>query len=547
MDLRSHYPVVIAGGGPTGLTLANLLGMYGIDCLLIERHASTVQEPRAVSIDDESLRTMQAAGIADEVFAQTVAGYGSHYFTADGICFAKVEPTGQPYGFPRRNAFRQPILERQLREALSRFSYVTAAFEHELLSFTQYDDGIALQVRQPDDGEACITCDYLIGCDGASSGVRKALGIALGGSTFAERWLIVDLANSPTSSRHTVVFCNVARPCIALPGPDQTRRYEFYLHPHERDEDFLKSDTVQHLMATHDAAPGSRVVRQVIYTFHARIAESWSNRRVFLAGDAAHLTPPFAGQGMNSGLRDANNLAWKLAAVVRGELGPRLLDSYEVERRDHVGSMIEMALRLGRIMAPRSQAEALVVQNGFRLLGLYPLARDYFAQMKFKPSPRFANGFLLPDGGSARRTLVGRLFPQPNVLLEDGTIIALDDALGQSFSILMRGVPDDAEILGLSEIDFGNIRPKAVIIAPRDDSSSVPEGVTLLHESEAQDWSAIPAGHVFVLRPDRYVAACVPLEQWPRRRADIVALIDATFDGSPKESDMHQHHVSSAM
>ncbi len=535
---RSHYPVVIAGGGPTGLTLANLLGMYGIDCLLIERHASTVQEPRAVSIDDESLRTMQAAGIADEVFAQTVAGYGSHYFTADGVCFAKVEPTGQPYGFPRRNAFRQPILERQLREALPRFSYVAAAFGHELLSFEQDGHGVALSVRKPDGSVVGITCDYLIGCDGASSGVRKALGIALGGSTFAERWLIVDLEKSPTSSRHTVVFCNVARPCIALPGPNQTRRYEFYLHPHERDEDFLKSDTVQHLMATHDAAPGSRVVRQVIYTFHARIAERWSNGRVFLAGDAAHLTPPFAGQGMNSGLRDANNLAWKLAAVVRGELGPRLLDSYEVERRDHVGSMIEMALRLGRIMAPRSRVEAFVVQNGLRLLGLYPPARDYFAQMKFKPSPRFTNGFLLPDGGSARATLVGRLFPQPNVVLDDGTGIALDDALGRGFSILLRGVPDDAEKLGLSEIDFGNIRPNGFIVAPRDDSSHAPQGVTVLRESDEQDWSRIPAGHVFVLRPDRYVAACVPLDQWHRRRDDVVALIAATFGNETKT-----HHV----
>ena len=233
--LKAHYPVLIAGGGPTGLTLANLLGMYGVECLLIERHAVTVHEPRAVSIDDESLRTMQAAGVVEEVFAQTVAGYGSHYFTADGVCFAKVEPTGRPYGFPRRNAFRQPILERQLREALQRFVHVTAAFEHELITFEQNANGAGLLIRRVDGAESGVTCDYLIGCDGASSGIRKALGIVLGGSTFAERWLIVDLENSPSSSRHTVVFCNQARPCIALPGPDKTRRYEFYLHPHEHD------------------------------------------------------------------------------------------------------------------------------------------------------------------------------------------------------------------------------------------------------------------------------------------------------------------------
>ncbi len=534
--LKAHYPVVIAGGGPTGLTLANLLGMYGIECLLVERHAATVHEPRAVSIDDESLRTMQAAGIADEVFAQTVAGYGSHYFTADGICFAKVEPTGRPYGFPRRNAFRQPVLERQLRDALSRFAHVTAAFEHELVSFEHNQNGAGLLIRRADGGEIGLTCDYLVGCDGASSGVRKALGIALGGSTFAERWLIVDLENSPTSSRHTMVFCNTERPCIALPGPDRTRRYEFYLHPHETDEAFLNPDTVQHLMTTHDAAPGSRIVRKVIYTFHARVAERWSEGHVFLAGDAAHLTPPFAGQGMNSGLRDANNLAWKLAAVLRAELGPHLLDSYELERREHVWAMIEMALRMGRVMAPRSRSEAFAVQNGMRLLGLYPPVRDYFAQMKFKPSPRFTQGFLLPDGRSARRTLVGRLFPQPAVQLDDDSVAALDDVLGQGFSVVMRGVPDDVDMLALSEFDWGTIAPKGVIVAPAEESAPAPQGITVVRESDPQDWAAIPVGQVFMLRPDRYVMACIPLDQWHRRRSEIASMIAATFEGGSEEA-----------
>ena len=150
--------------------------------------------------------------------------------------------------------------------------------------------------------------------------------------------------------------------------------------------------------------------------------------------------------------------------------------------------------------------------------------------MKFKPSPRFAQGFLLPDGRSARRTLVGRLFPQPNVRLDDDSSAALDDVLGQGFSIVMRGVPGDADMLGLSEIDWGRIQPKGVIVAPRDDSAAAPEGIAVVRESDAKDWTAIPVGHVFVLRPDRYVAACMPLEQWHRRRAEIVSLIGATFD-----------------
>ena len=535
MTLKSHYPVVIVGGGPTGLTLANLLGTYGIECLVIERKDATVGEPRAVSIDDESLRTMQAAGVVEEVFGATVAGYGSHYFSAEGVCFAKVEPTGQPYGFPRRNAFRQPVLERQLRAALSRFAQVATAFGHELASFTQDGSHVVCKVKRPDGSEAQVSCDYLIGCDGASSSVRRAIGVTLGGSTFTERWLILDLENSPTTSRHTMVFCNPQRPCIALPGPDQTRRYEFYLHPDERDEDVLQDDKVQHLLDTHDADPGSTLVRKVIYTFHARIADRWSKGRVYLAGDAAHLTPPFAGQGMNSGLRDANNLAWKLAAVLRGELGAGLLDTYEIERRDHVWAMIDMALRMGRVMAPRSKAEAFLVQNGFRLLGLYPPARDYLAQMRFKPTPRFAQGFLLADGRGARKTMVGRLFPQPLVTLPDGREERLDGVLGQGFALLLRG--DAAASWRADGAGLGAISPRIVRVLTQGSSLPVASGEDMsVSETDPQAFAAIPEDHVFVLRPDRYVAACIPVAQWTSARATLIARIDATFQSAVSQA-----------
>ena len=525
--LRPHYPVAIVGAGPTGLTLANLLGVYGIDGLIIERKAATVHEPRAVSIDDESLRTMQAAGVVDMVFAQTVAGYGSDYHSASGRRFGRVQPTGQPYGYPRRNAFRQPILERQLHDALARFPHVTSAFEHDVLSFAQNDELVTLHIKRPDGTEAEITCDYLIGCDGASSATRRAIGTTLGGSSFGERWLIVDLEHSPTPSRHTKVFCNPDRPCIALPGPDLTRRYEFYLHPHERDEDLLDPDMVQHLLNTHDADPGSRIVRQVIYTFHARIAERWSLGRVFLAGDAAHLTPPFAGQGMNSGIRDAYNLAWKLAAVVRKELGPRLLDTYEVERRDHVGAMIDMALRMGRVMAPRSRAEAFLVQNAFRLLGLYPPARDYIAQMKFKPSPRFIDGFIVPDGRDAKKTLVGRLFPQPEVVLADGQSVLLDKILGDGFSIVVHS--SNPSIMDVTASALSSIRSNIVMIVGDELPQSQFANAIAVRRKCAQDWAAIPQEHVFLLRPDRYVMACMSVEAWHDGSSRIASLVNATF------------------
>lgn len=525
MTQSTHYPVAIVGAGPTGLTLANLLGVYGVDCVVIERNSATVQEPRAVSIDDESLRTMQAAHLVEEVMSQTVAGYGSHYYSARGRCFAKVQPTEQPYGFPRRNAFRQPILERQLRESLARFPQVTPLFTHELMSFSQTDDIVTLRLRH-DGAEREITADYLIACDGASSTVRRALGIAMGGSTFRERWLIIDLENSPVTSPHTKVFSNPARPCIALPGPDLTRRYEFMLHDHERDEDFLKPDMVHHLMATHEAAPHSRIVRTVVYTFHARLAERWRERRVFLAGDAAHLTPPFAGQGMNSGVRDAFNLAWKLAAVTQGRLGPGLLASYEPERRDHVWAMVEFALNIGRVLAPPNALAAFAIEWGFRALALVPKARDYIAQMKFKPPPRFAAGFIVPDATSMRETLIGRMFPQPSVLTADGREVLLDDVLGEGFALVVRSPRADAVLPLLNAAPWRDLGARIVVMT---DAAAAPAGVTAVRELGANPRLAAYRDHVILLRPDRYVAACVKIDELEKGGEAVGKLIAATF------------------
>jgi 3-(3-hydroxy-phenyl)propionate hydroxylase len=509
--MHRHYPIAIVGGGPTGLTLANLLGIYGIECLLLERNAATVHEPRAVSIDDESLRTMQAAGLATEVLSQTVAGYGSHYYSAAGRCFAKVQPTEEPFGFPRRNAFRQPILERQLRDALARFPHVTALFEQELASFAQDAGGVSLRVRSAG-GEHDVTCDYLVACDGASSPVRKALGIDMSGSTFRERWLIVDLENSPSVSPHTKVYSNPKRPCIALPGPDNTRRYEFMLHDHESDAEMLAPDMVAHLMQTHEAAPQSRIVRKTVYTFHARLAEQWSKGRVYLAGDAAHLTPPFAGQGMNSGLRDANNLAWKLAAVTRGQLGPKLLASYEPERRDHAWAMIEFALNIGRVLAPPNALAAWTIETMFRVLSLVPKARDYIAQMKFKPPPRFSQGFVVPDGEGARHTLVGRLFPQPRV----GGVL-LDDLLGDGFSLVVRSPHASDVMTRLTGEPWSTLQARGVELPPDAGGSRL---------ADFND-------HVFLLRPDRYVAACMRVHELEEAAEKVATLIAGTFAPSP--------------
>ncbi len=447
-----------------------------------------------------------------------------------GRCFVKVQPTETPYGYPRRNAFRQPILERQLRDGLGRFSSVDTLFGYTLGAFTQNARGVYLRVRGPDGRARELECDYLVGCDGANSTVRGVLGIALEGLSFSERWLIVDLENSAVDSPHTRVFCDPARPCIALPGPNRTRRFEFRLHPNERDEDLLAPQVIDRLLSTHGADPQSTITRKVVYRFHARVAARWSVGRVLLAGDAAHLTPPFAGQGMNSGIRDAHNLAWKLVAITRGQVGLGILDTYEAERRGHVWEMIQLALRMGRVMAPRNRLSAWAVQSGFRLLGLCPPARDYIAEMKYKPKPRFASGFVVPDGRSVRQTLVGRLLPQPLVVTSDNRMVLLDTVLGNRFVLLAWTARPGAVLAAANQPIWERLEAKRVAALPVGAACEARPGNDVVVDANGGLAAALARypEHVLLLRPDHYVAACIPGGEIGHAAEAVSALVDRT-------------------
>jgi 3-(3-hydroxy-phenyl)propionate hydroxylase len=531
--LASHYPVIIVGAGPTGLTLANLLGQYGVPFLLVESNPTTEQEPRAVSIDDESLRTLQAAGAIDAVLCEVVPGYGSIYYSARGVVFAKVEPTDTPYGYPRRNAFRQPKLTEQLLLALRDRPGCSTLFGWRCEQLTQTPTQAIVTVVNGAGATRQLSCEYLVGCDGATSIVRSELNIVLEGTTYISRWLIVDLENHRNTIKETEVFCNRLRPCITLPGPDATRRYEFELLPGETDEELLAPERMQALLAQHRADPNAQIRRKAVYRFHARVATRWRVGRVLLAGDAAHLTPPFAGQGMNSGLRDAHNLAWKLAAVTDSLIGPGLLDSYALERRDHVWQMIQLALRMGRVMSPSSRWSAWLTQTGFRALNLWPPARDYITKMKYKPKPRFAHGFMVPDARSMRRTLVGRLLHQPMVRTADGHAVLLDDTIGPRFALLVRTSQPEQAFAALHQPVWNMLRAVRVAVLPPGSAlTRLPHGVVV---AECDEKLAAALGsdrnNVILLRPDRYVAACFAFDDAETAAHSVEMLLTGAWPG----------------
>jgi 3-(3-hydroxy-phenyl)propionate hydroxylase len=501
--------VVVVGAGPTGLALANILGMHGVSTLLAERNDSTVTEPRAVSIDDETLRTMQYIDLIDIVRRRIIPGYGSHYFSAGGRCFAQVLPDTLEYGFPRRSAFRQPILEAQLREGLRRFACVQARFSTAVVRAEDIGSHVRVTLDSGAHGnDGVVHAQYVVACDGARSPIRESLGIAMGGNTYDSRWLIVDLVGSTDRFRHTRVFCDPARPGLQLPGPDGTRRYEFMLLPGEDPEAFLADANVRALLARHSAEDaGLTIVRKVIYHFHARIAERWRAGRIFLAGDAAHLSPPFAGQGMNSGIRDAQNLGWKLAWCLRGALGPGLLDTYELERKPHGAALIRMAVRMGRVMMPRSRAGAFATQVAFRALSLYKPARDYVMQMKYKPPPRFTEGFLAGDAGPGVR---GRMFVQPRVERRDGTIVLLDALLGRGFAAIEW---NDGVLPNAAPGESRPLDARVVQVIPRDQRfvASAEDGIGQVRDMTGAIAAVFECAAIrgVIVRPDRYVAACL--------------------------------------
>jgi len=523
---RLTAPVLIVGAGPTGLTLANLLGRYGVEAILVEQHRTTVQEPRAVSIDDESLRTMQAAGLIDEVAKDVIlGGYGYHYFTRHGRRFAAVLPTAADYGYPRRCPFQQPLFEATLRQGLARFPHVKALFGHKLLGFTQDDGGVTAEIEREDGSRLDIRADYLAACDGGSSPVRKLLGIPLVGSSFEERWVVLDIVNRKDAIQHTHVYCSAERPAITLPGPHGTRRWEFRLRPDETDAEALKPESIRGMLQLYGGDTEAEIVRQIVYTFHARTAERWREGRVFLAGDAAHLTPPFAGQGMNSGVRDAHNLSWKLAAATSGRIAPTLLETYAQERRPHAWSLIMMAVRMGQVMNPATRLREALLVNAIRVANLVPAVRDYFMQMKFKPKPRFEAGFLVPNGEDPKTSLVGRMLPQPRVMTVDqqspaGTgdkEVLLDEVTGFGFALLAYGSDAVTALMAVEHPLWRRLDVKRVALLPPDATlpSPIPSGIAVALDRAGRFAKLFPAGQtrLLLLRPDRYVAAVFAPEQ----------------------------------
>ncbi|WP_371541687.1 bifunctional 3-(3-hydroxy-phenyl)propionate/3-hydroxycinnamic acid hydroxylase [Streptomyces sp. NBC_00554] len=518
--------VLVVGAGPCGMTLANLLGVYGVSCIVIDRDTEVLNFPRAVGIDDESLRSYQAAGLVDDVLEDVIQNTAIRYYTSWGRLLAHVSPSGRPFGWPRRNLFLQPLFEAALRRGVRRFPHVDVRLGHELVHLEQDDEGVRATVKSAQGEPATLRARYLVGADGGKSTVRHEVGVPLTGTTAPVRWLVVDVAEDRMEGLYSAVHCDPVRPVLTIPLPYGHRRFEFKLRgdEDEGDEDAVtRPENIRALLAPlYGSTPLPTILRGRVYLHHSRIADTFTSGRVFLAGDAAHLQPPFFGQGMNSGIRDATNLAWKLAAVVSGRAGERLLETYDTERRGHAAQMVGFATRIGRMYSPWSRLTERLRALVFRAVSRVPGGRDYILQMKYKPMPRYVTGALAADPARPGSHPVGKMFMQPYVETGSGAKAKLDDVTGPWFALV--GVRfDPAEVLEPEELAWWQALGGTVVQVdwPRSESrplnggarpgrSRGDTGTALVEDVDGafREWQANrPGDEFFVLRPDRYLAA----------------------------------------
>ncbi|ANO50525.1 FAD-dependent monooxygenase [Woeseia oceani] len=496
--LPASTEVLIVGAGPTGLLAANLLAAYGRDVVLVERNAGPVQEPRAIILDDEFSRVLATLGVEPELREHSFGPVGVHYLSPLGFAILKVAGFQTPNGFANRTTIWQPKLEEALAQNFGRRSPGRLLFRHELSSFSQSDDGVVAEVKGSSGVVHTISARYLLAADGASSLVRERLGLKFEGYSAADQpHVVVDVADDPDGSLpYTKFYCDPSRPCTCVPLPYGMRRFEFFLFPDEDPQAMLEPENLARLFRPYRDFSKVEVVRKAVYVFHSRLVDRMQVGRVFLLGDSAHLMPPFGAQGMNSGARDANNLAWKISAVLAGCGNERVLQSYDRERRDHVSRIIRYSVRMGRLSNITSRPLGLLRDGMFALLNFSPPVRRYFRSMRHMPKPDVSAGLVAGPGVGG---LTGRPIPRLELVLGDGSYTNLDDAMGTGFAVVNIDANGD---MGGPVINARPYDPATRSIPIGPDSSAVYSPA----DEFGQHWCRENSGKVLLVRPDRYVA-----------------------------------------
>lgn len=417
-------PVVIVGAGPAGVTAATLLGQYGVECLVLDRWDSIYPQPRAVHLDDEIYRILVRIGIADQFATVSRPTRGLQLIDRNHRVFAVFDRDGEQgrHGHPQANMFDQPELEHLLRTNLKDQTTVTLRENVEVTDVTQDGQGrvrVDFTNRLTGQHES-VLAHYVLGCDGANSVVRTAIGSTMEDLKFEQRWLVIDVESTVELDQWEGVhqLCDPGRAATYMRIGETRYRWEFRLLEGETAADFESIEALQPLIGTWVLGipcEQLELVRVAEYHFRAQLADHWRDRNVFLLGDAAHLTPPFIGQGLCAGIRDAMNLSWKIAGVLSGDFPDSVLDTYQIERKPHARALIKLAKLIGVAMTQGGKAGDLLRKAIAPRVHWVPGLRDRLLDSETPPLRRSS----LVEGRTHRKSLNGRLCP--NAVLADGS------------------------------------------------------------------------------------------------------------------------------
>jgi 3-(3-hydroxy-phenyl)propionate hydroxylase len=477
--------LLVVGLGPTGDTLAALASIYGLKVIAVDKEHSVYPLPRAAVFDQEVMRIFQMIGIAKRIEPLCRAPDRYEFLTADGqilLDFPNL-PNGK-FGWAEIYALHQPAVETLLRERLVELG-VDVRLGATFTELDQHEDHVDVEVVGPD-GPTTIRTRYLAGCDGSWSPVREALGATLENYGFDEPWLVIDTIVEEIGDLpiRNCQICDPKRPVTYMAMSGRRFRWEFMLKPGETPSDMLDEATIRELLEPWKCSDRLTIERKAVYRFHALVADRWQSGRVLIAGDAAHQMPPFAGQGMCSGIRDAANLAWKLAMVIKKQADQRILGSFQVEREPHVRAIIETAIAMGKVVC-MLDAEAAAARDREMLERKRQGAQD--VSVEYPP----LHGGLLTDTPAS-----GSLFPQP--VAADGR--RLDDLLGIG-PVLVSDASgsEDTDTVDVRRLAIDDLRPFA---------------------ADIRAWLNRSNGTAVLVRPDRHVFGTgdpgALLEAWRR-------------------------------
>ena len=493
------FDVAIVGLGPTGATLAALLGRMGMRVHAMERNAQVYPQPRAVGFDHDAMRIFQSIGVTEALEPHIAPFNVGEYHGVDGQVIRRVLHIDPPYPLSWAPAYTcdQPGVEACLRSVLTTMPNVRIGLGETLERFEQDGTGVRWTSRDANGRLRTGQAQFLVACDGASSSVRRALGIELDSLDYDESWVVVDVLVEPHAldqlPRTNVQYCEPARPCTFITCPGVHRRWEFMTLPGEGGEGAVSQERLWALLARWLRPGQASIWRAASYRFHALIARRWREGRVFLAGDSAHQTPPFLGQGMCQGLRDAGNLAWKLAAVLRGKAPMVLLESYERERSLHVAQTTHLAKDFGRIISERDPQRAR--ERDARMLAEGGGQAQIMVRQEWIPGLR--EGWI--DSASPG---AGAVFPQPMVRRPGQAPCRLDDLTGPRWR-LVCSVPPSADLAARLE----RLGLPIVVINRSDSGTNMNPGVQVVHEESTllQAWFTRQGTSFVLVRPDHHV------------------------------------------